>query len=87
MYSLVFGNEFLSSVKKLENKLKRRINVSLKLLEQNPFSPKLHAKPLQGKLAGFYSCRIGRDYRIVFKFLDENTITLLKAAPRDKIYR
>ncbi len=87
MYGLIFGDEFLSSVKKLDGKLKRRVNASLKLLEENPFHPKLHTKPLQGRLVGFYSSRVGRGYRIVFRFSQNNTIILLKAAPRGEIYK
>lgn len=87
MYSLVFGNEFLNSVKKLDPPVKRNINARLKLLEQNPFHPKLHTKPLQGKLTGFYSLRVGRDYRVVFKFLEGGVIVLLRADRRDKIYK
>lgn len=87
MYTVIFGNEFLSSVKKLESKLKKKINLQLKLLQQNPYHPQLHTKPLHGELKSFYSLRVGRDYRLIFKFLNEHKIILTKAEHRSKIYR
>ena len=87
MHSLLFGSEFLASVKKLDAHLKERVQQQLELLQQDVFSAKLHTKPLHGKLAGFYSLRVGRDYRIIFQFRDGQEIVLLDIKPRDKIYR
>ena len=87
MYSLVFGENFLSSVKKLDIKLKRKINSQLKILQQNPFHSRLHTKPLHGQLAEFHSLRIGRDYRLVFKFTNNKTLLLVAVEHRSKVYK
>ncbi len=50
-------------------------------------TPKLHSKPLVGKLKGFYSFRITRNWRVIFSFLDRETIFLIDVAHRKDIYR
>ena len=87
MYLLVFGGNFLSSIKKLDKKLKVRIDGQLKLAQQNPFHPQLHSKSLHGKLGDFYSFRIGKNHRIVFKFLPNKTIQLLTIKHRREAYK
>jgi len=87
MIHLVFGKEFLESAKGLERKLQLRLRGKLNQLQKNPFSASLHTKPLTGPLKGFYSFRLGKDYRVVFRFVSSNTIHLLKVGHRRDIYR
>ena len=87
MYRLVFGNQFLKSAEKLDKKLKPKLKLSLDVLLRDPFHPKLHTKPLAGNLAGRYSFRLGRDYRVVFAFLSKDEIQVFNIAHRKDIYR
>jgi len=88
MYKLVFGSKFLRSAEKLDKRLKLKLKSSLDVLSQNPFHPNLHTKSLSGKLAGFYSFRLSRDYRVIFELISsEGVIYLLKVGDRKDIYR
>ncbi len=87
MHSLVFGGRFLNSAKKLEEKLKLRLKKNLDSLSDNPFHLYLHTKPLTGELRGLYSFRLGRDFRVIFKFLDNKEIHLIDITHRKDIYR
>ena len=87
MRKLVFGNQFLKSAEKLDMKLKTKLKSSLDFLLRNPFHPTLHTKPLTGKLSGYYAFRLGKDYRVMFEFISEETIYLLKVGNRKDIYR
>lgn len=87
MYSLVFGRNFFSSIKKLDERLKTKTDKQLKLLQQNPFHPKLRSKHIHGKLDDFYSFRVGKDYRVIFKFLQNKTIQLLTIKHRKEVYK
>jgi toxin YoeB len=87
MRQLVFGNQFLKSAEKLDKKLKSKLKLSLDVLLRNPFHPTLQTKPLTGKLSGYYSFRIGRDHRVIFQFVSEDKIYLLKIGNRRDIYR
>jgi addiction module RelE/StbE family toxin len=87
MHRLYFGRSFLGSAKKLEGRLKPKLKASLDILAKDPFNPKLHTKPLTGKLADYYSYRLGRDYRVVFRFISINAIHLIRVGHRKDIYR
>ncbi|MBI2097917.1 MAG: type II toxin-antitoxin system RelE/ParE family toxin [Candidatus Vogelbacteria bacterium] len=87
MSSLIFGQSFIRSAKLLDKNLQSRLRRSLDLLAKEPFSSLLHTKPLTGELKSFYSFRLGRDYRVIFKFLSAETIHLLKVGHRKNIYR
>jgi addiction module RelE/StbE family toxin len=87
MISLVYGNNFLSSVRKIPRQQQEKLANLLELFQDNPFYPKLHTKHLTGKLSGFYSFRITRDWRVIFQFLSPQEIQLLEAKHRKDIYR
>lgn len=87
MYQILFGNKFLKSAEKLDKRLKSRLKTSLDILSENPFNTALRTKSLSGKLAGFYSFRLGRDQRVIFEFIANNKIYLLQAGDRKDIYR
>jgi addiction module RelE/StbE family toxin len=83
----VYGKHFLKSASALPNSLKRKLALLLESLSANPFNPLLHSKPLTGPLSGFFSFRITRDWRVMFQFLDADTIQLIDVAHRKDIYR
>ena len=87
MYRLIFGEKFLNSVKKLDKTLKPKLKSSLNFLSLNLFHSSLHAKPLTGKLSGFYSFRLSRDYRVIFKIISSEEIYIIKIGHRKDIYR
>lgn len=87
MRQLVLGYNFLNSAKKLESTLKQKLKFYLDFLSTDQFHPLLHTKPLTGKLSGYYSFRIGRDYRSIFKFLPDGSVYLIDIGNRKDIYR
>ena len=87
MIQIVYNKHFVKSAKKLPTNLQVKLAKQLELLQQNPFHPLLHTKPLTGPLAGFYSFRITRDWRVIFQFLEQNAIKLIEVAHRKEIYR
>jgi len=87
MISIVYGSSFLKSAKKLPAKIQIKLSKQLSLIGENPFHSLLHTKSLTGKLAGFYSFRITRDWRVIFQFLQKDKIQLLQADNRKDIYK
>jgi len=87
MITLHYTREFLKDSKKLPNSIKLRLAEQLERLSKNPFDPKLHTKLLRGKLAGLYSFRITREWRVIFHFEDLENIKLLGVGHRKEIYR
>ncbi len=87
MIKLVYGSHFLKSAKKLPPSIQNKLAVKLELLQKNPFHHLLHTKPLTGKLFGFYSFRITREWRVIFQFLDTENIKLIEVGHRKDIYK
>lgn len=87
MYILIFGKGFTVSVKKLDKIIRIKLEKLLKIFSQEPFHPILRSKPLTGKLAGFYSFRIDRNYRVIFQFAKEKVIIMLRAKHRKDVYK
>lgn len=83
----VYSEDFLKSTKLAPKPIQRKLASLLEILQINPFHRKLHAKPLVGKLKGFYSFRVTRDWRVIFVFLNSETISLIEVAHRKDIYR
>jgi len=87
MYQLVFDSRFLGYASKLDKKVRVKLKDNLDILQKDPFYPGLHTKPLTGKLSNHYSFRIGRDYRVIFRFISSDTIRLIDVGHRKDIYR
>lgn len=84
---IVYSGDFAKSVKLTPKQIQKKLAGLLEILQNDPFHPKLHTKPLVGKLRGFYSFRATRDWRTIFVFLNSETISLISIAHRKDIYR
>ena len=87
MIKVFFTERFLKSTSSLPKHIQEKLVVLLSLLEENPFHTKLHTKPLAGKLSGFYSFRITRDWRVIFQFIATDSLQLMDVGNRKDIYR
>lgn len=83
---IYYSDYFLKSARKLPLTIQTRLAKNLSLLEQSPFHALLHTKALSGNLAGFYSFRVTRDWRVIFQFLEEDCIKLIDVGHRKDIY-
>jgi addiction module RelE/StbE family toxin len=84
---IVYSADFVKSVRLLPKSVRKKLADLLGILERYPFHPRLHTKPLAGPLSGFYSFRITRDWRVIFKFINSSKIFLIDAAHRSDIYK
>jgi len=83
----VYSKGFLKSAKNLPKAQQYKLSKLLELLKENPYHHFLHTKYLTGELSGYLSFRITRDWRVIFRFLDPDTIQLLRVKHRKDIYR
>ena len=84
---IVYSKNFLKSSKSLPKSIKIKLANLLEIFQNNPFHPKTHTKPLVGRLKGFYSFRITREWRVIFIFLNSQTIFLVDVVHRKDIYK
>ena len=87
MIRVVYHKNFLKSAKTLPEFQQSKFADLIEILRENPFNPVLHTKRLTGKLAGFLSFRITRDWRVIFQFLSPDIIQLIRVKHRKDIYR
>ena len=87
MVEIVYGNQFKKFAQNLPKLQKEKLALLLLILNENPFDQRLHSKSLRGPLEGFFSFRITRDWRVIFQFIDQNTIQLIVTMHRKDIYR
>ena len=87
MIKIVYTKIFLKSARRLPPKIQEKLSKLLSFLEENPFNRLLHTKHLTGELAGFFSFRITRDWRVVFQFLEPGVIKLIDVSHRKDIYK
>ena len=81
---IAWGNSFKRAYKKYIRRnlgLEKKLIDTLKLMEQDLFSPLLETHKLSGKLSGLHASSCGYDCRIVFsiekKFISEDEIIVL----------
>ncbi|MBC5794796.1 type II toxin-antitoxin system YafQ family toxin [Sphaerospermopsis sp. LEGE 00249] len=91
---VVWSSGFKRSFKKIIKKnpqLKNKIIDVLQLLADDPFTPSLKSHKLEGDLAGFWSCSVTYDCRLIFNFSEdeqllEMVILLIDIGSHDEVY-
>ncbi len=79
----IYHPEVKEDIAKLDKTQRERIK---KAIETKLMTfPQKYGKPLRGTLKGYWKLRVG-NYRIVFKFKDENTILIFAVMHRTEVY-
>ena len=86
-FEVLYDKDFLKDVRRLPGECQPKLSGLLELLQNDPFDPRLHTKPLAAPLQGLFSFRIMRGWRAGFKFKTAETIQLLAVDRRDQIYK
>jgi addiction module RelE/StbE family toxin len=89
-WSSSFKKAFRKTIKNVPG-LKEKIIVTMNLLEQDPFHPKLKSHKLQGVLEDNWACSISYDLRIIFTFVQnpstsETEILLTNIGTHEDVY-
>jgi addiction module RelE/StbE family toxin len=94
MRTLIWSKTFVRALRRNIKKhptVCKHIEETLKVLEENPFAPRLETHKLKGKLSGSWACSAGYDLRIVFDFVEsekqkEDDIFLLEIGTHEEVY-
>ena len=87
MIDIFYSRSFIKDTKNIPSIIINRLADAVENLSINPFASKLHTKKLSGELAGFFSFRITREWRVIFLFQNQTTIELISIGHRKDIYR
>lgn len=71
----------------MPKEIKEKLARNIKILGTDPYHPCLRTKKLAGKLANMLSFRLNRDCRVIFCFIDANTIYVSNVEHRKDAYR
>ena len=83
---IVYSSKFARSFRKLPIVIQKEALQTEEKFRLDPFDPTLRTHKLSGKLKGFYSFSIDYSHRILFQFLEDETILFLNVGDHD-IYR
>lgn len=84
--NVLYSREFLTEFPKLPTEIQRRFRQQETRFKQNWRDPRLHVKKLTGHPFTF-SFRITRRYRVLFVFVDSETVLFATIGHRRDIYR
>ena len=87
MIQINYEKEFAKDFHKLPHEIKIKAIELEYIFRQNPFHPLLHTKKLQGPLSSFFSLRVTREYRLIFRFVSKDEIDFLAIKHRKDIYK
>lgn len=82
-----YGPQFAHSLKRLPDGILDKLGSAIILLKISPYHSRLHTKQLHGQFADLLSFRITRDWRVIFRFLEKDTVQLQYVAHRKDAYR
>lgn len=74
---IIYSSKFQKSFRKLDAKLKKQSVNKIKLFQKNPANPVLKTHKLYGILDGLWAFRINYEYRILFVFEKDGSVTFL----------
>ena len=77
---------FIKAYKSLPAEIQLRAKQKEKIFRTNPFDTRLKTHRLKGRLSDYWSYSIDYRYRIVFRFIDEETVIYYNIGTHD-IYR
>lgn len=83
---ILYLPKFARQYKKLPRTIKDLALKKEKIFRQNPFDSRLKTHKLHGELKGFLAFSIDHKYRIIFDFIDENTIRFYSVGDHDIYY-
>jgi addiction module RelE/StbE family toxin len=89
MTKIYLDEGFKRSFKKvIKNNLeiKNKFSDKLELLKENPYHPFLKTHKLSGKLQDYMAFSIDYNFRVIFKFMNDNAILLIDIGTHNEVY-
>lgn len=83
---ILYANEFRKKFLQLPKNIQQLYHKQEKIFRENWRDPRLHIKKLSDHPLPF-SFRITRNYRVLFIFVDQNTVLFATIGDRKDIYR
>lgn len=86
MLKALYHKDFKKDFRNLPKNTKQRFGERFMIFLKNPTSLILRDHPLLGILEGKRAFSVGGDVRVIYRFLDKNTILLLRIGTHNQVY-
>ncbi len=89
MIEFIWDSQFKRNYKKKiasNPKLNAKFQENTQLFSANPFDPKLKTHKLSGILKDCWAFSLTQDYRVIFKFLENNRVLLIDIGSHEEVY-
>lgn len=83
---ILFSKKFRKEFKEFPTKIQKRITERIVLFSENDNNPLLNSHALHGEYAKYYSINISGDIRVLYEFIDKNTVLFVKVGTNNKLY-
>lgn len=83
---VLYAEEFTKKFRRLPPDIQRLYHKQEAILRHNWRDPRLHVKKLHGEPLTF-SFRVTRDYRVLFVFVEDDTVLVATIGHRKDVYR
>lgn len=87
MYTLIATKHFVDAYQRLPESLRKKLDKQEATFCVNPFHPSLHTEKLQPKAKAYWSFRVDKSYRVLFRIGENNEIFLMTVGTHDWVYR
>lgn len=87
MFEIIVTHEFIKQFQALPIVIKKKAVKQEKLFRQNPFYSSLRTEKLEPKGKQYWSFRIDKEYRVIFKFIGFNKVIFATVGHHHWIYK
>lgn len=87
MLTFIATKTFEESYHRLPQSIRKKLDKQGAIFCENPFHPSLHTEKLRPKQKEYWSFRIDKQYRVLFRFGEQNTVYLITSGTHDWVYR
>ncbi len=87
MIKIIITEEFEKRFQCLSVQIRKKAEKQEKLFRKNLFHPSLHTEKLEPKGKQVWSFRVDKSYRIIFRFIDRDTVLFLTVGSHDWVYK
>jgi len=86
MLNATYSKNFKKSLKKKDKFIQEKVRERIRLLREDPSNVLLNNHKLHGEYGGCNSINITGDFRVVFKYLNENQVVFLDIGTHTELY-
>lgn len=83
---IILSKNFLKKYNKLRTSEKKRFKERRSIFLKNLYDPILNNHALHGKYKGYRSISIAGNIRVIYKFLDKDTVIFSEIGTHSKLY-